>query len=55
MSKAYWLALFFLIALCFSVTADAAIVTVNSDRTISIDGVKFFPIGAYTESDWAGC
>jgi hypothetical protein len=29
-------------------------VTVNLDRTISINGTKFFPIGAYIEDDWSG-
>jgi|GEM_PF-1687571 len=34
--------------------ANASSVTVNSDRTISVDGTKIFPIGAYVETDWAG-
>jgi len=29
-------------------------VTVNADKTVSVNGSKFFPISVYVQSDWAG-
>jgi hypothetical protein len=47
---------FFLLTavLAFHNLFGQSVVTVNSDRTVSVNGSKFFPISVYIQSDWAG-
>lgn len=39
--------------ICQNLLAQS-VVTVNPDRTISLNGSKFFPISVYLQSDWSG-